>query len=82
MLQQPVDQSLKVLFFPFKKSHVLSLPVSHVDLEREIASDQKVTVNVELLSVPGFWETAKVWSLSYKIWRFMDLYSANYKTSA
>lgn len=54
----------------------------HVDLEREIARDHKVTVNLELFSVPGFQETAEVWSLSYEIWLFMDLYSANYKTSA
>lgn len=56
--------------------------VPHVDLEREIARDHKVTVNLELFSVPGFQETAEVWSLSYEIWLFMDLYSANYKTSA
>ena len=55
--------------------------MSHVDLENEIASDREVTVNTELLSVPGFQETAEVWSLSYEIWLFVDLYSANYKTS-
>lgn len=63
-------------------SHILSLPASHVDLEREIASDHKVTVNTESLSAPGFCKTAEVWSLSYEIWLFVDLYSANYKTSA
>lgn len=64
------------------KSHFLPLLTSLVDLEGEIASDDKATANTELLSLPGFWETAEVWSLSYEIWLFVSLYSANYKTSA
>lgn len=81
MFQKIVDQGLKVFVFSFK-SHILFLLASHVDIESEIASDHKVTANTESLSVPGFQETAEVWSLSYEIWLFVDLYSANYKTSA
>lgn len=49
------------------KSYVLSLLVPLVDLESEIASDHRVIVNLELLSVPDFRETVEVWSLSYEI---------------